>query len=178
MLLVDLSCYHLFTLLPFSLPEDEHHYLLLLEYQLDNLDLIFAPYIRELEPANYVCIRDYDNNLIYGTPVQTTVKYFVEQRFPNTFYKWLFQLVPRNADAIEQAAFYIGGTDEETIFSIFGKMQNDLDVVKLFEAFGQRRMEFSLQSANLGGFLRSELNTAEMKQLNAMLSSKGIKTQF
>lgn len=96
--------YHLFTLLPFTLPEDEHSYLLLMEYQLDNLDLLFAPYVRELEPTNYVCIRDYDNNLIYGTPVQTTVKYFVEQRFPNTFYKWLFQLVPRNADAIEQEA--------------------------------------------------------------------------
>lgn len=96
--------YHLFTLLPFNLPEDAHSYLLLMEYQLADLDLIFAPFTRELEPANYVCIRDYDNNLIYGTPVQTTVKYFVEQRFPNTFYKWLFQLVPRNADAIEQEA--------------------------------------------------------------------------
>lgn len=82
------------------------------------------------------------------------------------------------ADAVEQAAFYIGGTDEDTIFSVMDKMKNDLDIVKLFEAFGSRRMEFSLQSANLGGFLRSELNREEMRKLNAMLAAKGIKTQF
>jgi two-component system phosphate regulon sensor histidine kinase PhoR len=96
--------YYFFSLLLFTLPDDENQYLLLLEYRLDDLDLLFGPFVRDLEPANYVCIRDYDNNLIYGTPVQTTVKYFVEQRFPNTFYKWLFQLVPRNVDAIEQEA--------------------------------------------------------------------------
>ncbi|NDA64675.1 MAG: hypothetical protein EBX50_21990, partial [Chitinophagia bacterium] len=43
------------------------------------------------------------------------------------------------------------GTDENAIYSIFKQMKNDADIVKLSQAFGTRRLSFSLQDAGLGG---------------------------
>jgi two-component system phosphate regulon sensor histidine kinase PhoR len=99
--------YHLFSLLPFTLAGDERRYLLVQEFRSGDLAAFFDPYLRDLERNYVVCIRDYENKLIFGTPFQVSRKYFVEQRFPNTFYKWLFQLAPRNADQLEQEALTI-----------------------------------------------------------------------
>lgn len=96
--------YRLFSALKFQPAGVDRPHLLLAEYQLDRLDAYFSPYLQNLEITNLVCVRDYDNNLIYGTPFQVSRKYFVEQRFPATFYKWLLQLAPRNVEQIEQEA--------------------------------------------------------------------------
>ncbi len=84
------------------------------------------------------------------------------------------------ADSIYAArsANNIFGTDEDAIYSVFKKMNNDLDVAKLITAFGQRRLSFSLNSANLGGFLTDELDATELGIVNSGLRSKGIKYQF
>ena len=84
------------------------------------------------------------------------------------------------ADSIYTArsANNFGGTDEDAIYSVFKKMNNDLDIAKLITAFGQRRLSFSLTSANLGGFLTDELDTTELGIVNSGLRSKGIKYQF
>lgn len=99
--------YYLFSLLPFTLAGDDRRFLLVQEYRGDDLDVFFGASVRDLERNHVVCIRDYENNLIFGTPFQVSRKYFVEQRFPMTFYKWLFQLAPRNADLLEQEALSI-----------------------------------------------------------------------
>lgn len=64
------------------------------------------------------------------------------------------------------------GTDEETIFSIMGKMQNDLDVIELDKAFGMRDT-YSLQA-----WLRRDLSSADMQKVNMILSNKGISKSF
>ena len=71
------------------------------------------------------------------------------------------------------------GTDEDAIYDVFKKMQNDLDVVMLIEAFGNRRLEFTIGSGeNLGAFLQSELDTDEIEEINKILAGKNIQYRF
>jgi hypothetical protein len=70
------------------------------------------------------------------------------------------------------------GTDEDAIYAVFKQMKNDIDIVKLSQAFGTRRLSFSLDSANLGGFLKDELDEDEINVINTDLNSKGIKYRF
>jgi two-component system phosphate regulon sensor histidine kinase PhoR len=57
--------------------------------------------LRDLQDRYYISIVDFENNGIYGQPMSRSYKYFVETRFPNTLYKWLLQLVPRNYTELE-----------------------------------------------------------------------------
>ena len=83
------------------------------------------------------------------------------------------------ADAIYSAGFdVLFGTDEDAIYSVFNKMNNDLDVNKLIVAFGARRIEFSTRVESLAQFLRSELDDREIEQINKILSTKNIKYRF
>jgi len=82
------------------------------------------------------------------------------------------------ADSIYQAGMVIGGTDEDTIYNVFASMKNDTDVAKLIIAFGKRRIEFSFMDGTLAEFLTSELDSTEIKQVNKILSSKGINYKF
>lgn len=70
------------------------------------------------------------------------------------------------------------GTDEDTIYSVFKKMKNDLDVAKLITAFGERRLSYSLSYANLAGYLNDELDQDELNIINTDLQSKGITYRF
>lgn len=96
--------YYLFSFLKFRVPDSDKEYMLVMEFDLKNLDLFFAPYLQDLAKTCHVCVRDYENNVIYGIPFQVSRKYFAEQRFPATFYKWLLQLAPRNAGDIQREA--------------------------------------------------------------------------
>lgn len=83
------------------------------------------------------------------------------------------------ADAIYSAGFdVLFGTDEDAIYSVFNRMNNDLDINKLIVAFGARRIEFSTRVESLSEFLRSELDDREVEQVNKILSSKNIKYRF
>jgi len=82
------------------------------------------------------------------------------------------------ADSIYQAGMVIGGTDEDTIYNVFASMKNDTDIAKLILAFGKRRIEFSFMDGTLAEFLTSELDSTEIKQVNKILSSKGINYKF
>jgi hypothetical protein len=83
------------------------------------------------------------------------------------------------ADAIYSAGFdVLFGTDEDAIYSVFNRMNNDLDINKLIVAFGARRIEFSTRVESLAEFLRSELDDREIQQVNKILSSKNIKYRF
>lgn len=83
------------------------------------------------------------------------------------------------ADTIYSSGFdVLFGTDEDSIYAVFRKMNNDLDVNKLIVAFGTRRIEFSSQSASLGGFLTSELDEKEREEINKILKAKSIKYKF
>ena len=82
------------------------------------------------------------------------------------------------ADKIYQAGFVVGGTDEDAIYSVFKKMKNDLDINKLIQSFGERRIEFSFQKGSLSAFLTSEMDNDEISTINNILSTKGIKYRF
>jgi len=70
------------------------------------------------------------------------------------------------------------GTDEDAIYAVFRKMNNDLDVAKLTQAFGTKRLSFSFQSAGLGGYLSDEMDDAEIDVINKVLAAKNIVYRF
>jgi len=94
--------YYLFSLLKFRPKNSYSVYILILEYNLDHPESYFLSFFKDLEKTYHVCVRDYENNVIYGTPFKAGGKYFAEQRFPSTFYRWLLQLEPRNVDQIKK----------------------------------------------------------------------------
>jgi phospholipase/lecithinase/hemolysin len=69
-------------------------------------------------------------------------------------------------------------TDEEKIYEIFRKMNNELDVVALKDAFGKRRPQFDTQARDLDGFLNADLNKEEIGEINSILQRKKIKYRF
>lgn len=83
------------------------------------------------------------------------------------------------ADAIYSAGFdVLFGTNEDAIYSVFNRMNNDLDVNKLIVAFGARRIEFSTRVESLSEFLRSELDDKEIGNINKILGTKNINYRF
>lgn len=77
-------------------------------YQM-NIDKIIALLDNELRDLQgglqggfYWSIVDFENNGVYGQPINRSTKYFLETRFPTTLYKWLLQIVPRNYTELEQ----------------------------------------------------------------------------
>jgi two-component system phosphate regulon sensor histidine kinase PhoR len=58
-------------------------------------------YLKDMQKTHYVSIVDYENNLVYGEPVQR-LRYYSEARFPSTFYKWFLQILPRNFTELER----------------------------------------------------------------------------
>ena len=82
------------------------------------------------------------------------------------------------ADSLYSAFIYWAGTDEKTIYSIMGKMNNNLDVAKLVKAFGTRRQEFTLMNYSLGAFITDELGTSEIANINKMFAAKKITYRF
>lgn len=106
-----------------------------------------------------------------ATEVNKLQKSGVKQTYPDSNYsQW--------ANAIYSAGFNTLGTDEQTIYDIFKKMVNDLDVAKLIVAFGEQRVEFSLQELPLGAWLRTELSASEMNVINNIFATRNIKYRF
>jgi hypothetical protein len=70
------------------------------------------------------------------------------------------------------------GTDEEPIFNTFKKLKNDVDFVRLDDAFGVREASDNLfgmlAPADMRTWLKDDLGEAEIKTLNAKLKSQGI----
>lgn len=82
------------------------------------------------------------------------------------------------ADKIYAAVMYTWGTDNQAIYDVFNLMKNNIDVAMLIKAFGKRRIEFSLQDAELGAHLSDDMNSSEIAKINSILSSKGITYRF
>jgi len=82
------------------------------------------------------------------------------------------------ADKIYAAVMYTWGTDEQAIYDVFNLMKNNIDVAMLIKAFGKRRLEFSMQDAELGAHLSQDLDSTEINKINTILSSKGINYRF
>ncbi len=105
--------------------------------------------------------------------IKEEIKNGEQPSYSNTNYQTL-------ADALYAArqGNHIFGTDEDTFYNVFNQMKNKLDVLKLSEAFGNRRLSVSLQDGNLGGFIADELNADEIDSINKILSNKSIDYRF
>lgn len=64
------------------------------------------------------------------------------------------------------------GTDEDTIYDVFGQMRNTADVYKLVAVFGTKDGE------TLDQWIRGDLNGWEINKINRLLASKGIAYSF
>jgi len=94
------------------------------------------------------------------------------------------------ADKIYEAGcsgLFCYGTDEQAMYDVFEKMQNDLDVLLLIKAFGLREPRGSICipipgtgscDYPIGQWLQTELSADEFKEINNILTRKGIKFQF
>lgn len=69
------------------------------------------------------------------------------------------------------------GTDEDSVFSVMGKMKNDLDVIELERKYGLRPDMWGNQY-NLQQWLRGDLGSSDIQRLNSLLSSKGITKSY
>lgn len=83
------------------------------------------------------------------------------------------------ADAIEQA-FQYATTDEDTIYSVFWKMRNDLDILELNKAFGKRTIYFFGigQELTLPKAIADEMDKDEIALINKILAKKKIKYRY
>lgn len=75
------------------------------------------------------------------------------------------------------------GTDEKAIYSVFLKLKNNADYLQLIKAWGVARQVYpewilfysTGQKLSLQQFLRYEMDEKEIKKINYILTSKGIK---
>lgn len=87
------------------------------------------------------------------------------------------------ADALFEAMQGLG-TENDALTATFNKMKNTLDVLYLNQAFGIRDYKddslfgFNVKEMNLNQWISAELDDSEKKELNEMLSKKGIKYQY
>jgi len=86
-------------------------------------------------------------------------------------------------NVIENAIFDYG-TDEEAIYDVFRKLKNNTDYLMLVNAWGSPKRQvypdaFVFYSTGkkltLPGALRDDMSTSEIKKINQILASKGIK---
>lgn len=117
---------------------------------------------------------DYDN-LVEGSNQKATYLKTNYQQFADKIYE------------AGCSGIFCYGTDEDAIYDIFQKMENELDVLLLVKAFGLRSprggvcipipgaMECEI---SLGPWLQGELEDDEFAEINKILTQKGIKYPF
>ncbi len=84
------------------------------------------------------------------------------------------------ANMIQQATAG-AGTNTHIIYQVFGKMQNDTDILQLIQTYGKRPnswLGIPMGNFTLSQLLISELSSRERKQLDDILSRKGITITF
>lgn len=64
------------------------------------------------------------------------------------------------------------GTDEESIYNVMYKIKNDVDYMKLVEAFGVR------DSESLSEWISGDCNTKEINEINSILKNNGVSMGF
>ncbi len=96
----DKNTYRFFSAIKFRMKKKV--LLIAFEYDIKEYIKFLKKFFKKFDQNYYICIRDYENNIILGNPFNISKKYFVERRFPNTFYKWLIQMAPKNYRELEK----------------------------------------------------------------------------
>lgn len=66
------------------------------------------------------------------------------------------------------------GTNEKAIYAVLRRLNNNLDWLKLKEAFGFRRIEFTTRNAGLVESLNADLSSRQINEVNKILQQQGI----
>ncbi len=80
-------------------------------------------------------------------------------------------------------AFNFPGTDEETVYKIFGNLKSEQDVADLIQAYGKKTLYGvtpfdTLWNGSLIEAVKSEMDEDEIAKLNQVLNQKGIAYKF
>lgn len=72
------------------------------------------------------------------------------------------------------------GTEEEIIYAVFTKMNNDLDLTELYKQFSTHLYIVGVRPLylDLGQWINQELNSKEIAKLNKILADKNITYKF
>ena len=76
------------------------------------------------------------------------------------------------------------GSDDDALEAIMEKLKNDADVLKLIDAYGIRELDTGKfnpennKKETLSGAISSEFSAGEIKDMNDILTKKGIKITF
>jgi len=81
------------------------------------------------------------------------------------------------ADQIEASFTYLT-TDEDTIYSVFKKMNTLSDIAQLNKAFGVRQYYGFFGDASLAVFLQKGMSTSEIAEVNKILKTNNINFSF
>ncbi len=68
--------------------------------------------------------------------------------------------------------------DEETIYSVFNKMRNKSDVLKLILAYGEKRIPLTIGNSTLPQWISAKLNPKEIAKINDILQRNLIQYEF
>lgn len=84
------------------------------------------------------------------------------------------------ANSLEESMNGWFGTDEKAVHLILVKLYNDADFLKLNQAFGFRRMEFTLKYGDLSMWIRSDFADDKLgfEICNEILKQRGITYRF
>lgn len=81
------------------------------------------------------------------------------------------------ADQLYQSMRYIG-TNEGVVYSVLNKMKNDVDVLKLLQAFGRRGYIYNWYQYNLPQWIVEEFNKEDIDKINQILRKRDIQFRF
>ena len=77
------------------------------------------------------------------------------------------------------------GTDEETVYRVFGAMKNKADVLKLIQVYGKRPETGGILAGHLSDMdltlaeqINSDFDSSDIAKINKILKNKGIDFQF
>jgi hypothetical protein len=68
--------------------------------------------------------------------------------------------------------------DLSDVMPIYRKMNNDADLIKLTQAYGERRQPFSLNKGGLATAITGMFDGQEIEAINELLRRKGIRFQY
>jgi hypothetical protein len=100
-----------------------------------------------------------------------------ESEYSNTQLTYELSQYSAFADRL-QAAMQGLADDEESIYSVLSKLRTKTDLFQLMKSFGNRRIPFTIGSADLSAWLNYRLSKKELNKANEILSRNNIDYQF
>ncbi len=112
----------------------------------------------------YTYIKSYSSTVKQSSQEQAYISQGQVQSFPDAEYESMSNEIV--------TAISGWGTDEDAVLNVMGRLNNNLDAVKLNQAFGQR------EGTGLKGWLEGDLSSSDIAQIYQILGTNGITYKF